>query len=127
MIPKISTNETCGDCDVEPRQFHREHCDVARCPSTGRQRLSCDCDGDDYDNCPCDVWTGEWPGSAECREFDFWSRADPKRSTGEYWVRCDKDHPDAWPDLNRLHADAKWNAHLGRWVLKKKHRKAKAK
>lgn len=52
----------CPDCAAPPGHEHDDNCDVARCLKGGfRQRLTCDC-GD----CGRDIWTGLWPGTAEC-------------------------------------------------------------
>ncbi|MFE4857320.1 hypothetical protein [Streptomyces sp. NPDC056670] len=32
----------CPDCEARPGDEHADGCDVARCPTTGRQRLTCD-------------------------------------------------------------------------------------
>ena|GEM_PF-3008169 len=106
----------CHDCAVEPGQPHLDGCDVARCLATGRQRLDCDCG-----QCGKDVWTGEWPGLAECREYGFWCYwhgpewpdASPR---GRGWVRCEADHPKAREDLNRLHSECRWDKSSGKWV-----------
>lgn len=58
-------------------------------------------------------WTGIWPGVEECREFGWYSRW----VEGSGWVRCDKDHPGAGADLNRLHSEARWDAEARRFVL----------
>ena len=53
-------------------------------------------------------WSGEWPGEAECRENDLWCYWGP--DFGEHgWVECDKDHPGAREDLNRLGVVCKWD------------------
>lgn len=69
-------------------------------------------------------WTGEWPGTAEAREFDLYVRwANPL--TGERcdfpnppgtWVKCAKDDPGATPSLNGLHDIARWDKVQRRWV-----------
>ena len=59
----------CGDCAVKPGEPHTGGCDVARCLETGDQRLSC---GEDHDH-GRDIWTGVWPGEAECIEFGWYS------------------------------------------------------
>lgn len=98
----------CGDCAVAPGQPHTEGCDVARCLETGDQRISC---GEDHDH-GRDIWTGTWPGEAECVEFGWYSVF-----TENGWQRCTADTPYAGPDLNRLHrGDADWDRESGRWV-----------
>lgn len=92
--------KTCPDCGVVPGQRHRKGCDVARCHLCGWQALQCDDHG--LENVPSTLWTGEWPGTAECREMGLW------RSEGV-------------PDLNQLATLAAeghlvWSPSLERWV-----------
>lgn len=110
----------CGDCGAYPGQQHSEGCDVARCLWTGDQRLKCTFDDDDDDgfaeephDCGKDIWTGRWPGEAECEEFGWWTRW-----TDNGWERCGPDAPGARPDLNRLNGmqGASWNREAKRWV-----------
>lgn len=86
--------ESCPDCHVSIGQYHVEGCDVARCLATGLQRLghaeSC--------RCPRDVWTGRWPGEAECLELG--------------WMLGP-----GLPDLNRLMTTATWDPVTHRWTL----------
>lgn len=129
------TPGSCPDCGVSPGGQHEDGCDVARCLFTGRQRLQCD----GYlphalqdvphigqpspgclvpVDCGRDIWTGLWPGEAECREYGWysWFRApEPGETYGE-WVRCDPDHPEAGPDLNRLVLECTWDRGARRWV-----------
>ena len=85
----------CGDCAVAPGQPHADGCDVARCMQTGFQRLGCEEDHDHGQN----IWTGTWPGDAECLEFGWFT-------------------PGGDPDLNRLYrGEATWDRKQGRWVL----------
>ena len=84
------------------------------------------------------LWTGEFPGSVECREYDLWSRwiempkdhVCPRPYRGECsgvhgWVVCNKDHPDAGEDLNRLAEIADWDKERRRYVLRQPARKAR--
>lgn len=124
--------EQCPDCGVEPGQLHRPRCDVERCPICGGQALQClsshtcpKC-GDEFVEASCQghpvivtddellPWTGEWPGDAECREFGWYS------FFGQHgWERCEKDHPGATEDLNRLHSgEAEWSREQKRFVLR---------
>jgi hypothetical protein len=82
----------CPDCSVRAGMAHLDGCDVARCMATGTQRL-------DHGRCRCaaDVWTGAWPGDAECLEFG--------------WT-----FGPGMPDLNRLYTEATWNPARKRWV-----------
>ena len=103
--------KSCQDCAAEPGQPHTYGCDTARCLQTGHQRLSC---GFRHDH-GHDIWSGEWPGVAECREFGWYSKF-----TGQGWVRCGPDDPDGGEDLNRLHelgGECHWDRKAARWVL----------
>jgi hypothetical protein len=102
----------CPDCGVWPGREHDENCDVARCMATGRQRLSC-FGGHD---CGQDVWTGEWPGDVECREFGWWVQ--DRCAEGMGWLPCAPDDPGAVEDLNRLSRDAVWSPERRRWLLR---------
>jgi hypothetical protein len=72
-------------------------------------------------DCGRDVWTGEWPGSAECREYGFWTRWDNTPHVRDgftypgQWRECDADDPDAQPDLTRLY-QCTWDRDQGRWI-----------
>lgn len=139
----------CRDCGAAVGQPHLAGCDIARCLWTGGQRIQCgqslaaDCcrviraaGGEELANeladylglenpehdCGEDVWTGEWPGDAECREYGFWCYWGP--DMGEQgWVRCgppgsDPDVPFTIvrEDLNRLLSECAWDSQAKRWV-----------
>lgn len=102
----------CRDCGVGPGEFHKGDCDIEQCPYCGGQLVSCGCRGTP----PLDdrmAWTGVWPGVAECREFGWYSRLVP----GMGWVPCSADEQGAVEDLNRLHAEARWDRTEKRFVL----------
>ncbi len=102
---------SCQDCGAQPGTPHSTGCDTAICLQTGYQRLSCPRDHDHGR----DIWTGRWPGHAECDEFGWYSKL-----TSDGWVRCSPDEPGAAFDLNRLHSlpgEARWDAGARRWVL----------
>lgn len=101
----------CPDCGVFPGNKHLDGCDVERCPDCGGQIISCCCEGDL--TMPRLLWTGEWPGVAECREFGWYS----KMVDGKGWVECNKDEPGATEDLNRLLKCGVWDKDRGRYVL----------
>jgi hypothetical protein len=111
-----TNNSTCGDCGVQPGQPHDDGCDVARCLATGGQRLSCGgCDNEPPyagHDCGADVWTGLWPGAAECVEYGRYSYFVPNQG----WLPCGPDHPGARPDLNRLVVCCDWDREARRWV-----------
>ena len=127
--------DTCPDCAAKKGDNHVTGCDVERCAFCGHQAISCDCcivqlglpsDWDDeltdeewaIWDAKCDLqgrmpWTGEWPGVAECKELGLWCYQDsshygnPRMHYGH--IPCDKDHPKASVDLNRLYAEFKWD------------------
>lgn len=114
----------CPDCGVAPGDAHTDHCDVARCLATGRQRLQCELDLSVLEelfrapvqkpaehDCGQELWTGVWPGVAECEEFGWFSyfrEPAPGERYGE-WIRCGVDNPRAGADLNRLAIEGVWD------------------
>lgn len=114
MAAQTEIREACPDCGAVIDEPHDDGCDVARCLATGMQRLLCSED----EHCGQDIWSGIWPGEAECAEFGWWAYFRNPRPGEKYgeWVRCEADHPEAVPDLNRLVIDAWWDETAGRWV-----------
>lgn len=110
-------DQICRDCGALPGQAHEDECDVARCLATGRQRLMCDGPAAHPGrDCGHDVWTGRWPGEAECEEFGWWVQNHIAEGLG--WVPCAPDAPGAQPDVNRLVREAEWDPDACRWRLK---------
>jgi predicted Zn-ribbon and HTH transcriptional regulator len=68
---KFVRPSTCPDCGVHVGLPHEQGCDVARCPECGTQRIQCDEPGHDIDDDRA-VWTGLWPGLAECRRLGWY-------------------------------------------------------
>lgn len=134
----------CDDCGVLAGESHAYGCDVERCPKCGGQVISCHCIYDInsinyemletehpeiYSDGPTDAmyvkwdaewgprrmkWTGEWPGTAECREYGFWSlwvpNPEPFLPGGAgKWVEVPVGTPGATEDLNKLYMVGIWN------------------
>jgi hypothetical protein len=91
----------CGDCGAKPGEHHTPGCDMERCPACGGQAITCGCTESITDGIP---WTGEFFGSAECREYGLYSKFVDRK-----WVSCEKDDPEAVPDLNTLFAQGVWD------------------
>ena len=138
---RVPRNCSCG---AVPGALHESGCDMERCVLCGMQAICCDCiyelcgmylakleteHPSVYGEGPTDTmwevyeaevsrhggrlaWEGEYPGCAACREFGLWWRMVP----GKGWVECERDHPDATEDLNRLHRVARWDKALRAWV-----------
>lgn len=103
----------CPGCGVDVGQEHdtSRGCDVEQCPECGCQALSCRCT-----NTPAPlVWTGLWPGAAECAEFGWWAVRNPN---GPGWIAVPAGTAGAVHDLNRLRRDARWDKLLRGWVKK---------
>lgn len=130
----------CHDCDANPGEFHDPGCDVERCPYCGGQLISCDCTRNkkkmtwiEKNRLP---WTGIWPGTVEAVEFGLYSKWIPNKQFEDdkarlgldaafrrlgtapmgRWAVCEKDDPEATPDLNRLNAVAVWDREKKRFV-----------
>jgi hypothetical protein len=105
---------------VKPGEKHSHNCDFEQCPACGGQLLSCGCKVEDAERMP---WTGEWPGVADCQRLGLWCYEDPsgygKPEMNYGHIPCDKDHPDAREDLNRLHNDCRWDPEKREFVPKK--------
>ena len=101
----------CPDCEVAIGKQHKDGCDVERCPDCGGQYISCDCELKPlpHKRLP---WDGHWPGAQECREFGWYARRVPGRG----WIACAATDTGASENLNRLVAEARWDADAGRFV-----------
>lgn len=118
----MTTLPPCPDCRAPAGQQHLDGCDVARCLATGGQMIQCD--GLDEEppyavhSCGRDVWTGKWPGEAECEEFGWWAYFVPNHDPS--FVPCKPGAPGATHDLNRLHIEARWDRAQARWVKRER-------
>jgi len=125
MIDPIELIPECPDCAAPIGHAHRPGCDVAICPHTGERQFhhAIDTTADaatgnptQPHTCGEDLWTGEYPGAAEAREFGWWCRAaNPEDLPLIGWIPCPADHPDAVLDLHRVAAHAIWDAAARRW------------
>jgi hypothetical protein len=136
---EMQTEQKCHDCDASPGQLHEPGCDVERCPYCGRQLIGCACREDEKKEAWIEKhllpWTGTWPGVAEAIEFGLYCRWEPNarleaeakrvglvealRTIGGpagRWVVCDKDDPEARPDLNRMVGISRWDREVKRFV-----------
>lgn len=137
--------EPCGGCGAAVGERHVS-CDWECCPLCGGQIIACPCiytmNGIDYDNMeeahpaiynggPTDEmyekrerelegrWVkhdGHYPGTKLAVEQGWYSYWGPGPGP---WIECDKDHPEATPDLNRAAAHGKWDAEKQRLVLRR--------
>ncbi len=103
----------CHDCGALPGELHDPGCDTEICPDCGGQFFVC-CEHRDAPTHPRIPWTGRWPGTVECEEYGFWCTMDPV--TFAIGGPCEKDHPHARHDLNRLHTDTVWDPTLRKRV-----------
>jgi hypothetical protein len=65
----VTDRRTCPGCGVAPGERHGDVCDVSRCPECGAQAVQCG----EHLEAGQSIWTGEWPGDAECREWNWWT------------------------------------------------------
>jgi hypothetical protein len=103
-------HKNCPVCGAGPGTTHQADCEVERCPNCGGQLVSCSCM---QELIICRLpWSGDWPGTEECREFGWYAKLVP----GVGWVPCGRDEPGAGFDFNRLHTEAEWDPLAGRFV-----------
>jgi hypothetical protein len=88
----------CPSCGVVPGQVHVENCDWARCRFSGEQYIQCFCN-----DCKPDKYTGWYPGTLECFEYDLFT--DPNSHWG------------FGPDLNTLVISSSWSIEDQRYYL----------
>lgn len=131
----------CPDCQVGIGQPHLGACDVARCLWSGLQRLQCFGEFgemvqvlaaagrqdladqlqhylslDDLDHrCGDEVWSGVWPGVADCRRLGLWVIDGCSQGLG--WIRAHRGDIGATESLNDLHSSfIRWDREAGRYV-----------
>ena len=88
---------------------------MEQCPRCGGRLLVCFCDGFTVSKVPDEErlpWIGEWPGTQECREFDWFT--DNAESVPGWFRTGDVRQP--IPDFNRLHRQACWSRTERRFI-----------
>ena len=77
-----SKSDNCPACSAKPGELHRPGCNVEQCPMCGRQLLGCKHFLVDAKKAPPDAermpWTGERPGTRECREYGWFVKQNPE-------------------------------------------------
>jgi hypothetical protein len=121
---------SCPDCGAGKGEKHGNSCDVERCPHCGHQALMCweesedgkktvaSCDGKEVLSAERMPWDGRWPGEAECEEYGLYCSMVPGRG----WTPCDKSHPEATADLNRLYVEYRWDRNSQKMVPRQQER-----
>ena len=144
-------NRACPDCNAGVGENHTPGCGVERCARCGGQAVTCFCiyvvneidwrtleetHPEVYRNGPTPKmearwekewgsrripWDGEWPGTKECREYEFWAISGPEMDPPvSGWVSVPGNTPGASEDLNRLHRECVWDREKQRFVRKEK-------
>lgn len=137
----------CGDCGAKPGAFHKPGCDMEKCARCGGQTISCGCiyevcgiDQSTMEETHPEIWSGgpteemyakwdatwgsrrmpwsgEYPGTAECREYGFWCVFGPEMNPPRQgWVRVPVGTEGATEDLNRLVSTCRWDVDRQKWV-----------
>ena len=109
----------CPDCNAKPGEKHGNSCDFETCPVCGGQLLSC---GHYPNREERLVWTGEHEMHKAAEEFGFYCYEDPngygKPEMHYGHIPCEKDHPGAHPDLNRVYRECQWDPKAKKYMLK---------
>ncbi|TDB79613.1 hypothetical protein [Micromonospora sp. KC721] len=103
---------SCPACEAGIGKTHADDCDVAECLACGLKRMHCPSSAAKGHDPGRAVWTGDWPGHRECRQFGWHIRWD---ADAGQWKRCAPDVPGSGPDLTRLYRFGRWDADARRW------------
>jgi hypothetical protein len=105
----------CPGCNIEPGQFHEDHCYLEQCSNCGRLSNNYGLNVDNSGNCPDTTfripWSGINPGVLDCRRLNLWTR-----HNGYEFVRCTAEDDGAQEDLNVLFAYGLWDRQQRRFV-----------
>ena len=107
----------CGDCGVQPGEYHEIGCDVEQCPACGGRLTSgcciCICCQESMPNEERIPWSGVYPGVVECLQFGWYGLP----VMGKLGLQpCREDEPSAELDFTRLRLDAVWDQNKKRFV-----------
>lgn len=94
----------CLGCSADLGAAHAVACEVAACLTTGRPRLLCP---EDHDH-GADIWGGYRHGYLEATELGWFATVDQDDPAAP-WVRTAQGERGAFPDLNRVFAEAEWD------------------
>ena len=114
MSENDDLREYCPDCGVSIGEEHLDYCDIERCPACGFQYISCDCADEAVEDLLRIPWTGHFPGTVECREYNLYAKRVPGRPG---WTPCSKNDEGASEDLNLLCTKGTWDAAKQKWVM----------
>jgi len=119
----MSKRDICPDCHVEVGELHQTGCDWETCPNCGGQMLSCRCLLSEVELAGRIPYNGRdgRPDQLAAEEHGFWCYCnpdwygDPERHYG--WIPCEKNHPNAALDLNRIASECEWDRAAKKYVL----------
>ena len=97
----MAGSKLCPTCKVAIGELHKKSCDISRCKAHGLQLILCAMPG----GCAPTKFIGDFNGTQEAIDRGWYVYLE----RGQGWIRCDKDHPDAWEDLNRVMEELTWN------------------
>jgi hypothetical protein len=103
--------EECTQCDAKVGERHEMFCGRAKCKATGIQQIQCEGELHEYNGreygehegpCLPSIFNGYYNGELEAMEYGWYT------SPGSIWGVTE--------DLNRVHAECRWDSELERFV-----------